>query len=72
MIACTLQQQTVEYLPVMQIAVSLLNDFALVYLLAPTPDCSVLTRGTKLGMLRAKLSDLPAHVFQQAPGGILG
>ncbi len=57
---------------VLQIAVSLLNDFALVYLLAPTPECSVLTRGTKLGILRAKLSELPSHVFQQSPGGVLG
>lgn len=50
----------------MQVAVSLLNDFALVYLLAPTPECSVLKRGS----LRARLAELPAHVFQRAPAGL--
>ena len=42
------------------------------YLLAPTPECSVLTGGTRLGMLRARMSQLPAHVFQQAPGRLPG
>lgn len=45
-----------------QAAVSLLNDFALVYLLAPTglPALAAAARGS----LAAALASLPAHVFQ--------
>ena len=46
-----------------QLAVSLLSDFALVYLLAP----STLRSAAAAGSLRAKLEALPSHVFQSSP-----
>ncbi|KAK9807036.1 hypothetical protein WJX72_011423 [[Myrmecia] bisecta] len=49
-----------------QLCVSLLNDFALVYLLAPTTRMSPMVQGT----LKARLAKLPAHVFQRAPYGL--
>lgn len=45
-----------------QLAISLLSDFALVYLLAPSTLRSV----AKAGSIRAKLGGLPSHVFQQS------
>lgn len=45
-----------------QLAISLLSDFALVYLLAP----STFRSAAKAGSLRAKLEALPAHVFQKS------
>lgn len=50
-----------------QIAVSLLNDFALVYLLAATPECSSRARA---GSMRAIMAELPSHVFQRSPQGL--
>lgn len=46
-----------------QLAISLLSDFALVYLLAP----STFRSAAKAGSLRAKLETLPAHIFQKSP-----
>lgn len=48
-----------------QLAVSLLSDFALVYLLAP----STLRSAAAAGSLRGKLAALPSHVFQRSPPG---
>lgn len=51
-----------------QVCVSLLNDFALVYLLAPTSR----TRAVAAGSLQAKIAALPAHMFQRAAPGMPG
>lgn len=48
-----------------QCCVSLLCDFALVYLLAPTVCQSVAAKGR----LSRKIAALPAHVFQSPPPG---
>jgi hypothetical protein len=50
---------------VIQCCVSLLCDFALVYLLAPTVRAAA---ASKSG-LSTKMSSLPAHVFQSPPPG---
>jgi len=48
-----------------QMAISLLSDFALVYLLAP----STLRSPATTGSLRARIASLPTHVFQSAAPG---
>ena len=48
-----------------QCCVSLLCDFALVYLLAPTMRQSVAAKGR----LSRKIAALPSHVFQSPPPG---
>ena len=48
-----------------QLAISLLSDFALVYLLAP----STLRSAAAGGSLRARIAAFPAHVFQRAAPG---
>ena len=55
---------TLSY-PLLQLAVSLLNDFALVYLLAPVAARSAVSRGP----LRMMLASLPAHALQRAQPG---
>ncbi len=50
-----------------QLAVSLLSDFALVYLLAPSIYRSTLA---KPGSLQYKLEFLPSHVFQKSPSAV--
>ena len=47
-----------------QLAISLLSDFALVYLLAPAAHATATARP---GTLRAVLESLPAHMFQRTP-----
>ncbi|KAL4528661.1 hypothetical protein Ndes2526B_g07228 [Nannochloris sp. 'desiccata'] len=49
-----------------QLAVSLLSDFALVYLLAP----SIYRSAAAPGSLRYKLEFLPSHVFQKSPSAV--
>lgn len=51
-----------------QLAISLLSDFALVYLLAP----SALRSAAAVGSWRWRLEALPAHVFQRAGPGVAG
>jgi hypothetical protein len=56
-----------------QVAVSLLNDFALVYLLAPTvapgaaAAVAAAAAAANAGPLRSFLASLPAHVLQRGP-----
>jgi hypothetical protein len=49
-----------------QLAVSLLSDFALVYLLAP----SIYRSAAAPGSLQYKLEFLPSHVFQKSPSAV--
>jgi len=49
-----------------QLAVALLSDFAIVYLLAP----SIYRSAAAPGSLRYKLEFLPSHVFQKSPSAV--